>query len=315
MSATAFAPASVGNVAVGFDVLGLSVQAIGDRVIARRIDEPGVRIAAINGLVRDLPLDAEKNTAGMAVLSIVREHQLKHGIELTIEKGIPLGSGLGGSAASAVAAVVAANALLPQPMDKLALLKHAMKGEEVASGSVHVDNIAPSLFGGLVLTVGIDNPNVKQIPVPDNVRCVLVHPHMTLSTREARKILKSTVNLSDVIWQTANLAGFLTGCFTNDLRLIGESLEDVVIEPQRRVLIPGFDAVKQAAKDAGALGCSISGAGPTVFAWLPAGKAEQARDGMVAAFKAAGLGSDAWISTLEPNGARLIDCTLCSQLD
>jgi len=308
MSATAFAPASVGNVAVGFDVLGLSVQAIGDRVTARRVDEPGVRIAAITGIVRDLPLDAEKNTAGMAVLSIVRDQQLKHGIELTIEKGIPLGSGLGGSAASAVAAVVAANALLPQPLDKLALLKHAMKGEEVASGSAHVDNIAPSLFGGLVLTVGIDNPNVKQIPVPaDTVRCVLVHPHMILSTREARKILKPTVSLSDVIWQTANLAGFLTGCFTGDLRLIGESLEDVIIEPQRRVLIPGFDAVKQAAKDAGALGCSISGAGPTVFAWLPVANAERARDAMVAAFKAHGLGSDAWISTLEPNGARLVD--------
>jgi homoserine kinase len=306
-SATAFAPASVGNVAVGFDVLGLSVQAIGDRVTARRVAEPGVRIVAITGLVRDLPLDAERNTAGMAVLSIVRDQQLTFGIELSIEKGIPLGSGLGGSAASAVAAVVAANALLATPLDNLALLKHAMRGEEVASGSVHVDNIAPSLYGGLVLTVGIDNPNVKQIPVPANVRCVLVHPHMMLSTREARKILKPTVPLADVIWQTANLAGFLTGCFTSDLRLIGESLEDVVIEPQRRVLIPGFDAVKQAAKDVGALGCSISGAGPTVFAWIRAEQAEAARDGMVAAFKAHGLESDAWISTLEPNGARLID--------
>lgn len=305
--ATAFAPASVGNVAVGFDVLGLSVQAIGDRVTARRVEKPGVTIAAINGVVRDLPLEAERNTAGMAVMSIVKEQKLSFGIELTIEKGIPLGSGLGGSAASAVAAVVAANALLPTPLSQLELLKHAMRGEEVASGSVHVDNIAPSLFGGLVLTVGIDNPNVKQIPVPADVRCVLVHPHMVLSTREARKILKPTVSLSDVIWQTANLAGFLTGCFTGDLRLIGESLEDVVIEPQRRVLIPGFDAVKQAAMQAGALGCSISGAGPTVFAWLPSAQAAAARDGMVAAFKAAGLESDAWISTLEPNGARLVD--------
>ncbi|MGE0113639.1 MAG: homoserine kinase [Steroidobacteraceae bacterium] len=305
--ATAFAPASVGNVAVGFDVLGLSVQAIGDRVTARRTAELGVKIAAIHGVVRDLPLDAERNTAGRAVMSIVEDQKLAYGIELTIEKGIPLGSGLGGSAASAVAAVVAANALLDQPLSQLELLKHAMRGEEVASGSVHVDNIAPSLFGGLVLTVGVDNPNVKQIPMPANVRCVLVHPHMMLSTREARKILKPTVSLSDVIWQTANLAGFLTGCFTGDLRLIGESLEDVVIEPQRRVLIPGFDAVKQAAKDAGALGCSISGAGPTVFAWLPADKATTARDGMVAAFRAAGLGSDAWISPLEPQGARLVD--------
>lgn len=306
-AATAFAPASVGNVAVGFDVLGLSVQAIGDRVTARRTTELGVKIAAITGVVRDLPLDAARNTAGRAVISIVEDQQLVYGIELIIEKGIPLGSGLGGSAASAVAAVVAANALLDRPLSHLELLKHAMRGEEVASGSVHVDNIAPSLFGGLVLTVGVDNPNVKQIPMPANVRCVLVHPHMVLSTREARKILKSTVSLSDVIWQTANLAGFLTGCFTGDLRLIGESLEDVIIEPQRRVLIPGFDAVKQAAREAGALGCSISGAGPTVFAWLPADQAETARDGMVRAFKAAGLDSDAWISTLEPQGARLVD--------
>ncbi len=306
-SATAFAPASVGNVAVGFDVLGLSVQAIGDQVTARRTVESGVRIAAINGLVRDLPLDAARNTAGRAVMSIVEELKLAYGIELTIEKGIPLGSGLGGSAASAVAAVVAVNALLPTPLSKLELLKHAMRGEEVASGSVHVDNIAPSLYGGLVLTVGVDNPNVKQIPMPDGIRCVLVHPHMVLATKDARKILKPDVSLSDVIWQTANLAGFLAGCYTNDLRLIGESLNDVIIEPQRRVLIPGFDAVKQAAMNAGALGCSISGAGPTVFAWLPADKAEAARDGMVAAFAAAGLGSDAWISTLEAHGARVID--------
>jgi len=305
-SATAFAPASVGNVGVGFDVLGHSVQSVGDRVTARRIQEPTVRIAAITGLVRNLPLVAEKNTAGMAVLSILREQQLPFGIELTIDKGIPLGSGMGGSAASAVAAVVAANALLPMPLGKLALLKAAIKGEAVASGSVHADNISPSLYGGLVLTVGIDNPNVKQIPVPASIRAVLVHPHMVLGTREARQILKRTVDLSDVIWQTANLAGFLTGCFTGDLNLIRESLEDVVIEPQRRVLIPGFDAVKKAAKDHGALGCSISGAGPSVFAWCEVPQAEVIRAAMVAAFATAGLKSDSWISPLDQNGARLV---------
>jgi len=305
-SATAFAPASVGNVAVGFDVLGHSVQTTGDRVTAKRIAEPTVRIASITGVVRDLPLEAEKNTAGMAVLSIVRDQKLSFGFELAIEKGIPLGSGLGGSAASAVAAVVAANALLAQPLDKLGLLKAAMHGEKVASGSVHVDNIAPSLYGGLVLTVGVDNPNVKQIPVPPSVRAVLVHPHMMLSTREARRILKDTVTLSDMIWQTANISGFLTGCFTGDLHLIRESLEDVIIEPQRRVLIPGFDAVKKAAMDNGALGCSISGAGPTVFAWCEEPHANAIRDRMVAAFKAAGLDSDAWVSTLEQNGARVV---------
>ncbi len=304
-SATAFAPASVGNVAVGFDVLGHSFQAIGDRVTAKRLPTREVRIARIHGSVSELPLDPEKNTAGMAVLSMVRDLGLDFGVELTIEKGIPLGSGLGGSAASAVAAVVATNALLPRSLDKLELLKFAMKGEAVASGSVHVDNIAPSLYGGLVLTVGIDNPNVKQIPVPPQVRCVLVHPHMTLSTRAAREILNRSIDLSYVIWQSANLAGFLTGCFTNDLRLIRESLEDVIIEPQRKVLIPGFQAVKDGAMQHGALGCSISGAGPTVFAWCEQEHAERIRDAMVAGFQAHGLASDAWISTLDAIGARV----------
>jgi homoserine kinase len=306
-SATAFAPASIGNVAVGFDVLGHSFQTIGDTVTARRIQEPTVRITSITGTVADLPKEPERNTAGMAVLSMVKELKLDFGFELEIEKGIPLGSGLGGSAASAVAAVVAANALLPSSLTKTELLKFAMKGEQVSSGSVHVDNIAPSLFGGLVLTVGIDNPNVKQIPVPPSVRCVLVHPHMVLSTAEARKILNRSIDLSNVIWQAANLAGFLTGCFTGDLQLIRESLEDVIIEPQRKVLIPGFQAVKDGAMREGALGCSISGAGPTVFAWCEQQHAEQIRDAMVAAFAAHDLKSDAWISTLESTGARVLD--------
>jgi homoserine kinase len=306
-SATAFAPASIGNVAVGFDVLGHSFQTIGDRVTARRLPTPQVRIARIHGLVSDLPLEPEKNTAGMAVLSMVQELGLDFGFELTIEKGIPLGSGLGGSAASAVAGVVAADALLPSSLTKLQLLKFAMKGEQVASGSIHVDNIAPSLFGGLVLTVGIDNPNVKQIPVPKGVRCVLVHPHMTLSTREARKILNRSIDLSYLIWQSAHLAGFLTGCFTSDIQLIRESLEDVIIEPQRKVLIPGFDAVKGGAMQNGALGCSISGAGPTIFAWCEEKDAERIRAAMVAGFTANGLQSDSWISTLDPAGARIVD--------
>lgn len=305
--ATAFAPASVGNVAVGFDVLGHSFQAIGDRVTARRIPERTVRIRSITGANAPLPTEAERNTAGMAVLSMVRDLGVDFGVELDIEKGIPLGSGLGGSAASAVAGVVAANALLATPLDKLGLLKFAMQGEAVASGSVHVDNIAPSLFGGLVLTVGIDNPNVKQIPVPATVRCVLVHPHMVLSTRQAREILKRSIDLSDVIWQSANLAGFLTGCFTSDLQLIRESLEDVIIEPQRKVLIPGFQDVKDGAMRNGALGCSISGAGPTVFAWCEEQHAERIRDAMVQGFAAHGLASDAWISTLDPAGARVVD--------
>jgi len=304
---TAFAPASVGNVAVGFDILGHTVAALGDRVTVTRREQPGVSIRSITGVVVDLPLAAEKNTAGMAALALQRELGLPFGFDLDVVKGIPLGSGLGGSAASAVAAVVAAAALVAEPLDRTRLLKFAMQGEEVASGSVHVDNIAPSLFGGLVLTVGIDNPHVKQVPVPEAVRCVLVHPHMVLATREARAILGKTVALADVIWQQANLAGFLAGCYTSDLPLIRESLLDVIIEPQRQVLIPGFAAVKHAALAAGALGCSISGAGPTVFAWAEEQDAASVRAGMVAAFRAHGLDSDSWVSTIDREGARVVD--------
>jgi homoserine kinase len=226
---------------------------------------------------------------------------------MEIEKGIPLGSGLGGSAASAVGAVVAANALLPQPCGKLELLKFAMQGEKVASGSLHVDNIAPSLFGGLVLTVGIDHPRVKQIPVPAGIKSVIVHPHMFLSTKQARAILKRTVELSDFVWQTANLAGFISGCYTNDLDLIRASFQDVVIEPQRQALIPGFNDVRQAAMDAGALGCSISGAGPTMFAWALAGHADTVLATMRAEFGRHSIALDEWIVDAQSVGAHLID--------
>ncbi|HEU4531846.1 MAG TPA: homoserine kinase [Steroidobacteraceae bacterium] len=304
--ATAFAPATVGNVGIGFDILGHTVQSVGDRVTARRTQTQGVRIRAIAGVQTDLPLEPERNTAGKAAMSLWQASGEPGGVELEIEKGIPLGSGLGGSAASAVAAVVAVNALLARPRTTLELLKFAMHGEQVASGSIHVDNIAPSLFGGLVLTVGVDNPRIKQIPVPASIRCVLVHPHMFLSTREARGILSRTVTLSDFVWQTANLSGFISGCYSNDLDMIRESLEDVVIEPQRQALIPGFLDVRAAAMGGGALGCSISGAGPTVFAWCEEPNAARIRDAMAAAFQSHGLPSDAWITSIEPVGARLL---------
>lgn len=305
--ASAFAPATVGNVGIGFDILGHTVQSVGDRVTAERAATPGVRIRNISGVAVDLPADPERNTAGKAVLSLWQACSGRGGVELEIEKGIPLGSGLGGSAASAVAAVVAANALLDRARPPLELLKFAMLGEQVASGSIHVDNIAPSLFGGLVLTVGVDNPRIKQIPVPPAIRCVLVRPHMFLSTRAARGILSRTVTLSDFVWQTANLAGFISGCYSNDLDMIRDSFEDVVIEPQRQALIPGFREVRAAAMRADALGCSISGAGPTVFAWCEEQRAAPIRDAMAAAFDAHGLASDAWITSIEPLGARLVD--------
>lgn len=307
MHATAFAPASCGNVAIGFDILGFSINCIGDRATVRRIAEPEVRIRAITGLVPDLPLQAERNTAGRALQAMRDALGLGFGFELSIDKGIPLASGLGGSAASAVAAVVAANALLPAGRTQLELLQFAMQGEAVASGSLHVDNISPSLYGGLVLTVGIDQPRVKQIPVPEQVRAVIVHPHMLISTRQARSILKGAVEMKDFVWQTANLAGFISGCYTSDLDMIRESFEDVVIEKQRAALIPGFGDVRRAALSAGALGCSISGAGPTVFAWSLEQHAMAVREAMVVAFSHHKLQADHWITPMEAVGAYVTD--------
>jgi homoserine kinase len=306
-SVTAFAPASVGNVAIGFDILGFSFDAIGDRATVRWHGAAGVRIKAIRGVVQELPLDAADNTAGRALLAMQEALRLPRGFELELEKGIPLASGLGGSAASAVAAVVAANGLLEEPRSKLELLGYAMQGEAVASGSRHVDNIAPSLFGGLVLTVGIDQPRVKQIPIPPGICAVIVHPHMKVSTHMARSILNRTIELADFVWQTAHLAGFISGCYTNDLDMLRESFEDVIIEPQRAALIPGFDEVRGAALASGAIGCSISGAGPTVFAWSLEQHTSAVRDAMVQAFTRAGLKSDHWVTNLRPAGARLLD--------
>lgn len=303
---TAFAPASVANVAIGFDILGFSVDALGDRVTLTRVPGGNVTVRAIRGVVEDLPLEAEKNTAGRALQALIASRRLPFGFEMEIDKGIPLASGLGGSAASAVAAVVAANALLPEPMTRIELLVAAMEGEAVASGSRHADNISPSLFGGLVLTVGIDHPRVKQIPVPERIHAVIVHPHLQVSTKQARAILSRTVNLSDFVWQTANLAGFISGCYTNDLDLIRASLEDVVIEKQRQMLIPGFPEVRAAAMKCGALGCSISGAGPTLFALCLEADAPAVREAMVSQFAARGIETDHWIVPVQSGGAHVV---------
>ncbi len=304
--ATAFAPASVGNVAIGFDILGFSVDALGDRVTVSVRDAPGVEILAARGVAGELPREPRDNTAGRALLGLLEALRPGFGFSIEIDKGIPLGSGLGGSAASAVGAVVAANALLPQPAAPLELLKFALAGEAVASGGRHADNIAASLFGGLVLTVGIDHPRVKQIPVPAGIRAVIVHPHMFLATARARAMLKGSVELSDFVWQTANLAGFISGCYTSDLDMIRASLEDVVIEPQRAALIPGFHDVRRGAMEAGALGCSISGAGPSMFALSTAATAAAVLAAMRRAFARQSLGTDDWVVEMRPTGARVI---------
>jgi homoserine kinase len=305
--ATVFAPASIGNVAVGYDVLGAVLDGVGDRVTVRRLGEPVVRIESITGRVPDLPTAPADNTATAALLSLRDDRDLDVGFEVSIEKGIPLGSGLGGSAASAVGAVVAAAHLLPEPLERDDLLPHALAGEAVASGDWHPDNVAPCLYGGLVLTREMDPPDVVSIPVPTGVRCVLVRPNQVLNTREARACLPETLPLADATRQTAHLGAFVAGCYRDDLALVGRSLRDLIVEPHRAALVPGFAEVQGAAMEAGALGCSLSGAGPTLFAWGKVNEVEPIREAMTAAFAQHDVPTEAWISPIPEHGAHVVD--------
>ncbi len=300
----AFAPASVGNVAVGFDILGHAIAGVGDTVAVRRIQSREVRIGAIRGVIVDLPLQAAANTAGAALLAMQQTLELPFGFEIEIDKGIPLGSGMGGSAASCVAALVAANALLDEPLSREALYPFALTGEAVASGGRHGDNIGPMLLGGLVLSTA---ERLVRIPVPQEWHCVLVHPDAVLQTRLAREALRGSYALEEFVMQSGNLALVLAGCHAGDVALVRAGLRDVLVEPRRAHLIEGFAAAKQAALDAGAMGASISGAGPSVFGWFESRvEAEAAAPGIRAAFAEAGFQSQAWISPIDSPPASLL---------
>lgn len=302
--ATAFAPASVGNVAVGYDLLGHAVRGPGDRVTVRKTATREVRIVAISGADAVLPQETQANTAGRAVASLCQALDLPFGFELSIEKGIPLGSGLGGSAASATAALVAANALLDQPLAADALYPYALEGEAAASGGYHGDNVAPQLLGGLVLAT---RDRLIRLPVPDGLTAVIVHPHLVVKTREARRALDGLYALPDFVTQSTNLALVLSGCYRNDYALIRAGLSDVLIEPRRAQFIPGFDTVKQAALDHGALGSSISGAGPSVFAWFEnERRASLAGQAMAKAFATVNMNVDIYVSPVDAPGTRLV---------
>lgn len=303
-SVRVFAPASVGNAIVGFDILGLALSMPGDEIVARFSTLPGLRIVAITGDGGRLPYEPEKNTAGMAARALLEHlNQTDVGIELEIHKRMPFGSGLGSSAASAVGGAYAVNLLLGNPLSKQALLKFAMQGEQLASGGFHADNVAPSMLGGIVLIC--DNPtiDVHQLPVPSGLYAAVVYPEVEILTKTARSILKAELSLQQHIRQNANLGGFITGLFRNDYALLGRTLRDVVIEPQRAQLIPHFYAVQEAAMRAGALGCSISGAGPSVVA-LCEGKdaAQAAAAAMQSVFRAADIRHEPFLSAVNPDG-------------
>lgn len=312
-SAAAFAPATVSNVAVGFDILGFAVEAAGDEVTLTLTEEPSVRVAEVSDTTGTLapgaiPLDPAQNTATVGLIKLLEDLRPGFGFDVRVRKGIALGSGMGGSAASAVAALVAANSLLESPLPKESLLAYALAAERVACGVSHPDNAAPSLFGGLTLIVSTDPLRCVRLPVPRGLLAVLVHPHVRVDTRDSRAVLRPHVPLTDHVRQSAHLAGFVAGCFTDDLELLRTCLDDVVIEPQRAALIPGFARVKAAALEAGALGASISGSGPSVFALVDSAEtAERVRESMLSAFKSSGIGEvDSWVSPVSCEGARLV---------
>jgi len=271
----------------------------------RRVVERGVRITAIRGSARALPLEAELNTAGAALLLLLRTLEIvSFGFEIELDKGIPFGSGMGGSAASAVAALVAANALLDAPLTREQLYPFALAGEAVASGSAHGDNVGPMLVGGLALATP---ERVVRLPVPVGLHCLLVHPHAELETRRAREVLREPYPLRDFVSQSERLATFLVACHRGDVSMLRGSLEDVLVEPRRIALVPGFAAAKRAALAAGALGASLSGAGPSLFAWFESRTAaEAAASGVQAGFRSVGLESDVFVSPVDGPRAELL---------
>lgn len=305
-SVTAFAPATVANLACGFDVLGMATDGLGDKVnVALRADEEVV-IESIENDGGRLPLVASANTAGVSILALRAKLGSQRGFSVKIKKGLPLGSGLGSSAASSVAAVVAANELLGSPLRRDDLLPFAMEGERVACGAAHADNVAPALMGGIVLIRSYDPLDAIRIDYPPKLHCVLVSPAMELKTSDARMVLRKQVRLGDAIKQWGNLAALVAGLLTKDFGLIGRALRDDLIEPERAVLIPGFYKVKEAAVAAGALGCSISGSGPTIFALVTSRESgEQVGRAMQDAFSKVGLSSKLHISNVNAAGATI----------
>jgi len=260
----------------------------------------------------ELPREPARNTASAALLAMAADLDSEIAFRVALHKRIPLSAGMGGSAASAVGAVVAANALLEVPLPIERLFDYALAGEAAASGARHADNVAPCLFGGLCAALpgqgALAVPRVVPIPVPGSLRCVVVRPHLQVSTRAARGVLAPTVELGAFAAQSAHLAAFVAACFAGDEGLLRAAMQDLVIGPQRRAAIPGFDAVHRAALAAGAIGCAIAGSGPSLFAWLSGDAAVAAvRAAMVDAFAAVGLQADAFAGPVAAAGAAIVD--------
>ena len=303
-----FAPATASNLGPGFDVLGLALERPGDLVEAEIRDEPGVEITEVTG-ADSLSTDPGKNVVGIAAQAALEHLEVTdRGVRLALHKQMPLGSGLGSSAASSVAGAAAVRALFGDTLPKEALVRCALRGEAAASGAPHADNVAPCVLGGIVLIRGDDPLDLIQLPVPDALRIVLVHPHVEVLTAEARRLVaRHRFGIGRAVANLGNIAALVHALHTGDLDLFGRSIGDALVEPIRAPLVPGFAEVRQAALDAGALGCSISGSGPSLFAFAgSASAADAVADAMQAAFAATGVDSDRYVGPVNRRGAGVV---------
>lgn len=301
------APATVSNLGCGFDILGFALALTADEINIKKNDLNILRITKISGYA-NLPLESNKNVATVAVQAMLNELNITQGFDFEINKKIKPGSGIGSSAASSAAAVVGVNKLLESPYKKEELVRFVMKGEELASGSVHADNAAPAIMGNIILIRSNEPLDLAQIPVPRNMYCILLHPQIEIKTIEARAILKNNVELKTAIQQWGNVAGLISGLYQEDYDLIGRSLEDHIIEPQRSKLIKGYDRLKQAAINAGALGCNISGSGPSVFALVKGmDLAKKVKICMEKQFSKEGIDFNTYLSAINKKGVEIIE--------
>lgn len=300
-----FCPATIANISCGFDVLGLCLEAIGDEMIIRKSNIKGIRITKIIGA--DLPLEASKNVAGVAALALLEKIDCEFGFEIEIYKNIKAGSGIGSSAASAAGAVFGINELLGRPFTQKELVKFAMKGEAIASGSEHADNVTPAIFGGITLIRSTNPLDIIKIDSPSELYATVLHPQIELKTSEMRAVLQPMISLKSAIIQWGNLGGLLSGFYTSDYELIGRSLHDEIVEPLRGQYIPKFNEIKKIALENGALGSGISGSGPSIFA-LSQGieTAKKVAKAMENLYKDTNLPFEIHVSKINSEGIKLI---------
>lgn len=300
---TVFCPATIANISCGFDVLGLALDSVGDLMTVRKIPEKEIRIAPI--IQQDIPTDPKRNVAGVSGMALMKAAGYEGGFHLEIQKRIKAGSGIGSSAASSAGAVWAMNELLGRPFTPLELVGFAMEGERLASGVPHADNVAPALYGGFTLVRSYEPLDIIRIEAPAELVATVIHPQIEIKTSDSRRILKATFPLEAGIKQWGNLGGLVAGLYTSDYELIGRCLVDHIIEPIRSILIPGFEAVKEDALRAGALGCGISGSGPSIFALSRGSEiAEAVGRAMSRIYDTTGIDYDLHVSEINPVGVR-----------